>query len=99
MGRQIARVGDSVQYQCVLGDKFVSGVGNIISGSDNVSANGSRVARDGDQVHCGACGIGYISATGKTLVNGKKISLIGDSVSLPTGSGIIIDGSEDISSS
>jgi uncharacterized Zn-binding protein involved in type VI secretion len=95
MAKKVARVGDSVQYTCICGDKVVSGIGTIITGSSDTFNNGKQISRDGDQAECGCCGVGRIVATSKNDINGKKIARVGDTVILPTGSGTIIQGSSD----
>ena len=99
MGQPVARVGDSVQYCCQIGDDIICGTGFISGGSPNVKANTQDVARNGDPVNCGPCGTGNIIASGQTNVNGIKIALIGDTVILPTGSGTIVSASPNVFSS
>lgn len=99
MSLPVARVGDSVQYCCIVGDKLVCGTGTIVTGSPKTRTNKMDQARDGDQADCGPCGYGTIIASGNTTVDGKKIALLGDTVTLPTGSGTIVSGSNDVTSS
>ena len=99
MGKPVAKVGDSVQYCCQIGDDIVCGTGRVAVGSRRTITNSKDQARDGDQADCGPCGYGNIIASGTTLVDGRKVALIGDRVILPTGSGTIISGSNNVDSS
>jgi uncharacterized Zn-binding protein involved in type VI secretion len=94
MGQPIARVSDPVFYTCVIGSKLISGTGSITSGSPDTNLDKLSIARDGDMVDCGPCGLGVIRASGTTKVNSRGVALLGDQVTLPTGSGTIVGASQ-----
>lgn len=94
MGKQVARVGDSVPYVCVRGDDIISGTGSIITGSQNVNTDSRPIAKDGDSADCGLCGIGTIRASGHHNVNGTPIATIGDQVEISGGYAYISSASD-----
>jgi hypothetical protein len=96
--KPVARVGDPVPYVCVRGDSVFSGTGQVIQGSSRSKANGSPLARSGDQCDCGPCGIGVIQATAKNLADGVPIARQGDNVQIVAGFAFISQGSPDVSS-
>ena len=97
----VARVGDTHKGICSHGASCCphNVSGPIVSGSPNVIANGSPVARLGDAVthDCPHCGTGEISSASETVkANGIGVARIGDSVVYPGGGGTIVSGSPDV---
>lgn len=96
-----ARVGDLHKGTCNHGMLCCPHdvIGPIIGGSSDTYVNSKPQARVGDAVrhNCPHCGTGQIVEGSSTVfVNGKRVARIGDRVKYPGGSGIIIEGSDNV---
>ena len=76
----VVRLNDQFSGICLICSGHPSVSGYVYSASTNVVCNGRGVARHEDVVLASCGHYGIIQASGKPLVNTRKIALIGDEV-------------------
>lgn len=76
----IVRKTDQFSGICLRCDGNPSVTGQVHTASNDVFNNGLGVARYGDTILASCGHYGFLYATGKTMVNGRQVGLLGDVV-------------------